>query len=91
MTREEIEQNICKLIETMTEDWDTDFEGEINLDTRLIDDLAFESIDVVQLVLQIETYYNRKDLPFETLLMNDGQYVEDLTLRQVVDFLEKQL
>ena len=91
MSREEIESTIVNLIKTMTEDWDMDFEGEIDLETRLIEDLSFESIDVVQLVLQIETHYNRKDLPFETLLMEDGEYVEDLKLSQVVDFLENHL
>ncbi len=86
-SRDAIEQAMRDLMVEMTSDWDMDFEGEIGMDTKLIGDLAFESIDVVQLVSQIETHYARKDLPFEELLMNDGQYVEDLTLGQVVDFL----
>ncbi len=91
MSREQIESEIKNLLTEMTSDWDMDFDGEIGMDNRLITDLSFESIDVVQLVSQLETHYKRKDLPFEELLMNDGSYVEDLTLGQVVEFLERVL
>ena len=46
-------------------------------------------IDVVHLVVAIETQFKRRDLPFEELLMADDRYVDELTLRQIVDFLEK--
>lgn len=91
MSREKIENELKNLLTEMTSDWDMDFDGEIGNDTRLIGDLSFESIDVVQLVSQIETHYGRKDLPFEELLMNDGKYVEDLTVGQVAEFLDRVL
>ena len=89
--RADIEKAITGIITQMTSDWDTDFEGEIGPSTRLIGDLSFESIDVVQFISQIETHYGRKDLPFEQLLMEDGRYVDELTLAQVTDFLAKHL
>ncbi len=84
-----IHDTMVDVVKNMTADWDTGFEGEIGMDTRLISDLSFESIDVVHLVVAIEKAFNRTDLPFENLLMADGRYVDDLTIRQIVDFLSK--
>jgi acyl carrier protein len=75
----------------MTSDWDMEFTGPIGPDTKLIADLAFESIDVVQLIVQLETNFQRKDLPFEKLLMTDGRYRDDLAVREVVGFLHRYL
>jgi acyl carrier protein len=79
------------IVEEMTSDWDTTFEGQIGADTRLIQDLEFESIDIVQLIVAIETRFNRRDLPFEEVLMADGRYVDELSLGEVAEFLEKRL
>lgn len=79
------------IIEEMTSDWDTGFEGQIGADTRLIQDLEFESIDIVQLTVAIETRFGRRDLPFEELLMAEGRYVDELSLGEVARFVEKQL
>ncbi|NIS62322.1 MAG: acyl carrier protein, partial [Proteobacteria bacterium] len=49
------------------------------------------SIDVVQFIVQLETNFHRKDLPFEKLLMTDGRYREDFTVREVVGFLNQYL
>jgi acyl carrier protein len=90
-TTETIFQNIIQILENMTFDWDMEFTGPIGPDTRLITDLAFESIDVVQFIVQLETNFHRKDLPFEKLLMTDGRYREDFTVREVVGFLDRYL
>lgn len=90
-TGETILQNIIQILEHMTSDWDMEFTGPIGPDTRLIADLAFESIDVVQFIVQLETNFQRKDLPFEKLLMTDGRYREDFTVREVVTFLHGHL
>lgn len=89
--RTAINAAVLEILEDLTADWDTDFTGDIGPDTRLIDDLAFESIDVVQLVVSLEGRFQRRDLPFEKLLMHDGRYVDDLTVRQLVDFLDTAL
>jgi acyl carrier protein len=54
-------------------------------------ELGFESLDVVYLVTAIEERYDRRDLPFEQLLMVDGSYVSDLTVKQIAQFLREQL
>jgi acyl carrier protein len=89
--RAAIEGVVLQILKDLTADWDTDYAGQIGPDTMLIDDLDFESIDVVELVVSLEGRFARRDLPFEKLLMQDGRYVEDLSVRQVVDFLETQL
>ena len=89
--RATIQEAVLEILKNLTADWDTDYGGEIGPETLLIADLAFESIDVVELVVSIEGRYQRRDLRFEKLLMRDGEYVEDMTVGEVVDFLESEL
>src|SRR5690554_941715 len=91
LAREAILDDMVQILTDMTADWDLDFGGGVTADTRLIADLGFESIDVVQLVVAIEERFQQRDLPFEKLLMVDGRYVDDLRVEQVVDFLHEHL
>ncbi len=91
LSREKIESTVIAVLEDMTADWDLDFSGGINSQTRLIEDLAFESIDVVQLVVALEQNFDRRDIPFEKLVMQEGDYVEEILVRDVVGFLEDYL
>ncbi len=84
---DEIVSRVSSVLADMTGDWDIDYEGEINRETRLIGDLAFESIDIVQLVVAIEGEFQKRGIPFEKLLMIDGRYVDDLTVGDMADFL----
>jgi len=90
-TRAEIERDLVGILTDMTTDWDLDFEGGITGETRLMADLDFESIDVVQLIVAIEAHFQRRGLHFEHLLMNDGRYVTELQVKQMVDFLDTAL
>ena len=90
-TRDELERDVSAILTDMTTDWDLSFEGGINGETRLMADLAFESIDVVQLVVAIEAHVQRRHLHFEQLLMVDGRYVQELQVKQIADFLAQQL
>jgi acyl carrier protein len=89
--RAAIEEVVLGILRDLTADWDTDYAGQIGPDTMLIGDLDFESIDVVELVVSLGGRFARRDLPLEKVLMEDGRYVEDLSVRQVVDFLEAEL
>ena len=84
-------QDLVRVLEDMTSDWDSEFSGGITPETRLIADLGFESIDVVQLIVAIEERFQKRDMKFEELLMENGRYVDELRVGQVVDFLAKQL
>jgi|GEM_PF-710940 len=91
MAPEAITAQLIATLEDFTADWDSEFEGDMNRDTKLLADLSFESIDIIQLVVAIEEDFGKRKLPFETLLMKDGRYVDDLSIGQISDFLAQQL
>lgn len=87
LTQEEIQSRVVAVLEEMTRDWDLDSSDGIGVETGLMEDLAFESIDVVQLVVALEKEFNCKGLPFEKLFMNEGDYVDEILVKDVVAFL----
>jgi acyl carrier protein len=91
LSKSSISKSIIHILKDMTSDWDLEFSEDIGPDTYIISNLEFESIDVVQFIVQIEEIFGRKDLPFEKLLMVDGRYRDDMTVEEVVDFLHEHL
>ncbi|MOA65460.1 hypothetical protein D3C78_1918500 [compost metagenome] len=53
--------------------------------------MEFASVDIIQLMVAIEEHYNRPKMGFQDLLMNDGSYVDDLSIGQVIDFVHARL
>jgi acyl carrier protein len=90
-TEAAIMKGLVELLEDMITDWDTDFDGAIGPDTRLVADLEFESIDIVQFIVAIEERFQCKGLPFEEFLMTDGRYVDEIRVRDAVAFLHRHL
>jgi acyl carrier protein len=82
---------LSELLKDFTQDWDNEFEGEMTRETRLLADLGFESIDIIQLVVAIEQMVRKSKLPFNELLMRDGRYVDDLSIGQIADFVAGKL
>jgi acyl carrier protein len=78
---------LITLIADFTQDWDHEFDGALSADSKLLEHLGFESIDIVQLVVAIEEDITHKKVPFDKLLMKDGRYVDDLSIGQIADFL----
>lgn len=70
---------------------DRDYSGTVDLNTTLLTDLGLASIEVVVLAEKLEHHYARK-LPF-ALFLNDLRRsgADDLTLKQLVAFLEKHI
>lgn len=91
LTRAEIETRIVDLLSDMTRDWDLDINGSLGPDTRLVDDLWFESIDLIQLVVAIDQAFGTRGLPYQDLLMEDGGYVTEIKVSQLVSFVEKNI
>ena len=91
LSKDDIQPRVISVLEEVTSDWDLDLPDGIGASTRLMEDLGFESIDVVQLVVSLEQAFERKSLPFEKLFMKDGDYVPELTVAQVTDFLAHNL
>lgn len=91
LSRDVLMGKVITILEEMTSDWDLDYDGRISPETCLIRDLTCESIDIVQFVVAIEECFERRDLPFELLLMSNGRYIETLTVNDVVNFLDANL
>ena len=90
-TSDELVPRLIELLKDFTQDWDNEFEGEMTRETKLLGDLGFESIDIIQLVVAIEQMVGKRKLPFDKLLMKDGRYVDDLAIGQIADFLAQQV
>jgi acyl carrier protein len=83
--------DLIEMLKDLTSDWDTGFSGEITGETLLMGDLAFESVDVVHLVVAIQERYGKQNIPFEKLVMENGRYVGDLQVSRIADFLKTQI
>ncbi|MFP5306445.1 MAG: phosphopantetheine-binding protein [Gammaproteobacteria bacterium] len=78
---------LVSLLKDFTQDWDSVLDGEYGRDTRLLADLGFESVDIIQLTVAVEEEFGLHKTPFDRLLMKDGRYVDDLSVGQLADFL----
>lgn len=85
-----VEPRIIEIVGELIKDWDVELEGGIGPDTTMIGDIGFASIDFIQLVVAIEAAYKQK-LGFQELLIQNGAYVEDLSVRQISDFVASRL
>jgi acyl carrier protein len=88
---ETILADLIGMLKELTSDWDTGFSGEITGETSLMGDLAFESVDVVHLIVAIQERYGKQNIPFEKLIMENGRYVSDLRVSRIAEFLKTQL
>ena len=90
LTHEAIEKVLIDIVEDLIQDWELDLDNGVRGETLLVNDLDFASVDIIQLCVAIEQYYNRK-MGFQELLMKDGSYISDLSITQMVDFIGKRL
>ncbi len=90
-TRQEIQNTVIATLNDTVSDWDLDLEEPIGEKTTLIEELAFESIDIVQFCVNLEQALGRKDMPFEKLFIDDGAYVDDVSVSEITDFLAGEL
>jgi len=81
---------VIAIVNDLTQDWGLETGSPPNASTRLSADLAFASVDIIQLCVALEECYERR-FGFQDLLMRDGSYVGDLTLGQLADFVNIQL
>lgn len=81
---------IITIVEDLIQDWGLDLAGGVSGATRLVEDLEFASVDIIQLCVALEQHYGRK-LGFQDLLMVDGSYVSDLAISQMARFVEARL
>jgi acyl carrier protein len=88
--RETAEQTVIAVIEDLIQDWGLELASGVRPSTRVVADLEFASVDIIQLCVALEQAYERK-LHFQDLLMKDGSYVGDLTVAQFARFVDARL
>lgn len=91
ITHQSLQDIVIRVLNDTVRDWDLEIEGGINASTTLIEGLAFESIDIVQFSVALEQALGRKDLPFERLFIDEGNYVDDVSVADITAFLANAL
>lgn len=86
-TEADIQDEIKKILEEMTSTWDVDAD-EIGGETQVVADLGFSSIDIIHLMASLEMRFHRK-LPYDEIIMKDGQYVEDISVGELTAFVSR--
>jgi acyl carrier protein len=89
LTLTEISERLRTTLAEFVADWGLD--TEISGETSLVEDLEFDSIDVIQFVVEMEKAFQSRNLGFQALLMQEGRYVDDLTVAQIEAFLTSRL
>ena len=82
----QIEKLVIDTVKELTQDWDLE-DVSINADTALGADAGFESLDIVQLVVLIEKKLGNPGIPFESLFMQDGEYIDDVRVSELAEFI----
>lgn len=90
LLKESVEATVIAVIEDLVQDWGLDIEGGVKASTRVVADLEFASVDIIQLCVALEECYGRK-FGFQGLLMRDGSYVGDLSVDQIATFVAGRL
>lgn len=90
LLRDSVEATVIAVIDDLIQDWGLELETGIGAATQLVADLEFASVDIIQLCVALEQAYARK-FAFQNLLMRDGSYVGDLSVTQIVRYVETRL
>ena len=90
LSKDELVSEVVSVVKDVIKDWDIELDDEINGDTGLIEELEFESIDIVRFVVALEQHFECRGVPFEKLFMNSGGYISELKIFEVAQFLSTQ-
>jgi len=88
-TRDQIRTDVLEILREKARKLDSDFSGPLTEQTRVVGDLDFESVIIVEFCMAIGKHF-RKKLPFQNLVFRDGQF-QDFTVGQLLTFLEEHL
>ncbi|MFK7939320.1 MAG: acyl carrier protein [Roseovarius sp.] len=89
MDKTTIQNQVIQTLKDFIEDWG--LEADITPNTTIVEDLEFDSIDVIQFTVELEKVFGNRKLGFQELLMKDGRYVDDLSVAEFADFLSGKL
>jgi acyl carrier protein len=89
MTRDQLRTDVLAILREKVSKVDSDFSGILTEETRIVGDLDFESVMIVELCMAIGKHL-RKKVPFQNLVFQDGQF-QDFSVGQLLAFLEGHL
>jgi acyl carrier protein len=90
LRKETTEATVVAVVEDLIQDWGLDLDDGVQPSTKVVDDLEFASVDIIQLCVALEECFERK-LGFQNLLMKNGSYVGDLSIAQFAAFIDTRL
>ncbi len=85
-TRQEILDYLLETLTKLSQDWD--FSEEIGPSSLLFTELGFDSLGAVVLGTTIQEHF-QKAMPFAELLADIGEKQRDLSVSELVDFIDK--
>lgn len=88
-TRDQLRTDVLEILAEKSRKLDPDFSGSLTEETRIVGDLDFESVIIVEFCVAIGKHFQKK-LPFQNLVFQNGQF-QDFTVGQLVTFLEDHL
>jgi acyl carrier protein len=87
-TREEIQDYVLATLQELSRDWD--YSRPVGPESLLFTELGLESLDAVVLGTTIQEHF-QKQLPFAELLAEIGREQRDLSIEELVDFVDRNL
>jgi len=88
-TRDQLRADVLEILREKGKKLDPDFAEPLSEETRIVGDLDFESVLIVEFCMAVGKHF-RKKLPFQNLVFQNGQF-QDFTVGQLLTFLEAQL
>lgn len=80
---------VIRTIEGLVQDWEID--EPIDARTKVVADLGFESVDLIQMIGALEESFRAHRLSLVDMLVVDGRYVDDLSIAQIADGVSMRL
>ena len=87
--RPTIEKTVIVTLDGLVQDWD--IEDPIDRSTKVVADLGFESIDLIQMVAALERAFKLKGGSLVEMLVEGGRYVADLTVEEICQRVEQRV
>ena len=63
LSKDALVNEVINVVKDVVKDWDIELEEEINGDTGLIEEIEFESIDIVRFVVALEQHFECRGIP----------------------------
>lgn len=90
IARDAVQQQLIELMQEFVITYDLEWNQPVQAETTCVHDLGLSSVDFIQLVLSIESAFEQK-LGFQDLLVQKGEYVEDVSVQDLGDFIHHKL